>query len=111
MPSSSSFRAKSSALRRWSKAAATNRTSHYAKRRWRENRPRPDSSGDRMSQNEVDFFETIRGVEVKVVARNFTEDASVGIGLGPDEVYANVLNEDGTVGEIFELTDAESEAL
>jgi len=59
----------------------------------------------------VEFFETIRGTEVKVFANHFEADPSVGLAMGPDEVYANILNEDGSVGDAFELTDEEVESL
>jgi hypothetical protein len=54
----------------------------------------------------VDFEKTIRGNDVTVFARSFTEDVSVGLNLGPEEVWAET--EDG---ELFDLTDAEIEQL
>jgi hypothetical protein len=59
----------------------------------------------------IDWFETIRGVEVKVYADNFVSDEDVGLGYGPDELWAVVLLDDGKEGEQFELTDEESDRL
>lgn len=59
----------------------------------------------------MDFFRTIRGVEVKVIAENFQSEDDLGLGTYPEELYAVKLNDDGTDGEPFELTDAESEAI
>lgn len=50
----------------------------------------------------VELEREVRGVKVVVHANNFTEDPSVGIRLGPDEVYAKT--EDG---KDFELTEEE----
>jgi hypothetical protein len=54
----------------------------------------------------MEFFKTIRGVEVVVHAEQFDGDPSVGIGYGPEVVYATT--HDGTP---FELTDEEVELL
>lgn len=56
------------------------------------------------------FFRTIRGVEVIVHAEKFTSDYC-GISYGPEEIYAVTLDDDGTEGEQFDLTDEESEQL
>lgn len=44
----------------------------------------------------------IRGVKVTVFGSNYTEDASVGINFGPDEVWAETVD-----GDDFELTENE----
>ena len=53
----------------------------------------------------LDMFKTVRDTEVQVFAEDFFEDPSVGVGYGPEQVYAKTLE-----GEDFELTDEESEA-
>ena len=54
----------------------------------------------------VEFEKTIRGVEVTVHADNFDSDPSVGIGLGPDELWAET-----DAGAEFALTDEEVDQL
>lgn len=54
----------------------------------------------------MNFIKTIRGVDVEVHADKFDGDPSVGIGIGPEEVWAETLD-----GEPFELTDEEVEQL
>lgn len=54
----------------------------------------------------VSFEKTIRGVEVTVHADNFDSDPSVGIGLSPDELWAET-----TDGTEFALTDEEVDQL
>lgn len=54
----------------------------------------------------VSFEKTIRGVEVTIHADHFDSDPSVGIGLGPDELWAETA--DGTE---FALTDEEVDQL
>ena len=55
---------------------------------------------------EVEFLDVVRGVGITVFADNFTSDESVGIGYGPDELWAET--DDGTE---MELTDDEYERL
>lgn len=55
----------------------------------------------------IEFSETIRGVEVEIIATDFDGDLSVGIHYGPETVYAKRLDD----GSDFELTDEEVEAL
>ena len=52
------------------------------------------------------FFETIRGVEVEVFATRFEGDPSVGLTIGPEEVWAKTLE-----GDDFYLYDEEVEQL
>lgn len=59
----------------------------------------------------MELFRTIRGVEVKVIADDFETDEDVGLSAYPQEIYAVKLNDDGTDGEPFELTDEESEKI
>ena len=54
----------------------------------------------------LSFFRTIRGQELEVFADQFDGDESVGIGYGPEEVWAKTPE-----GEPFELTDLEIESL
>lgn len=54
----------------------------------------------------LSFFRTIRCHELEVFADHFDGDESVGIGYGPEEVWAKTLE-----GEPFELTDLEIESL
>jgi hypothetical protein len=60
----------------------------------------------RWPKSQVEFNQTIRGVEVQVFANSFYGDPSVGIGYGPEEVWAEKLD-----GEPFELTDEEADVL
>lgn len=53
----------------------------------------------------LNMFKTVRDTEVQVFAEDFDGDPSVGVGYGPELVYAKTLD-----GEDFELTDEESEA-
>jgi len=52
----------------------------------------------------IELTKTVRGTEVTVFAEDFDGDPSVGIGIGPESVWAETL--DGTP---FELTDEEVE--
>jgi hypothetical protein len=54
----------------------------------------------------IDFFRTIRGIEVQVFADSFEGDDDTGIPYGPEDVWAETLD-----GEPFELTDEEAEEL
>lgn len=51
----------------------------------------------------MELFRTIRGVKVKIIADEFSGDESVGIGYGPEVLYAETMD-----GEPFELTDKEA---
>jgi hypothetical protein len=57
-----------------------------------------------MASRRIEFFRTIRGVEVQVFAASFDGDPSVGINLGPEEVWAETLD-----GELEELGIAATE--
>ena len=52
----------------------------------------------------VSFFAIVRGVKVEIFASNFDGDPSVGLEIGPEEVWAKTVG-----GKIFELTDQETE--
>lgn len=52
----------------------------------------------------IQYFETVRGVEVEIFAEDFDCDPSVGLPIGPENVYAKTMN-----GEYFDLTDEEVE--
>lgn len=52
----------------------------------------------------LSFFAIVRGVEVEIFADQFDGDDSVGIPIGPEEVWAKTLE-----GQPFNLTDAEVE--
>ena len=52
------------------------------------------------------FFETIRGVEIEVFAERFEGDPSIGLEIGPEEVWAKTLD-----GKDFYLRDEEVEQL
>lgn len=54
----------------------------------------------------ISFFSVVRSVEVEIIATDFDGDPSVGIGIGPEQVWAKTLE-----GEPFELTDEEAEKL
>jgi hypothetical protein len=67
---------------------------------------KPAPQGTAKMTTSVELEKVIRGVAVTVYANNFEEDRSVGLNLGPDEMYAKT--EDGAE---FELTDDEQSAL
>lgn len=50
----------------------------------------------------MEFFATIRGIEIVVTAERWIDDPSVGISLQPEIVYAKTLD-----GQDFPLTDTE----
>jgi hypothetical protein len=54
----------------------------------------------------VEFDRTVRGVEVTIFADRFTEDLSVGMFLGPEEISAETRD-----GKPFDLTSEEEEKL
>jgi hypothetical protein len=54
----------------------------------------------------VEFDRTVRGVEVTIFADRFTEDPSVGMFLGPEEISAETHD-----GKPFDLTSEEEEKL
>lgn len=55
---------------------------------------------------DINFLDVIRDIDVEVFADNFTEDTSVGIPFGFDNIWAKTLD-----GKDFELTEKEQESL